>query len=103
MPQRPLHCFAYLHQGAWGAICLDLDISVRGATLDDVKARLAAEVDAHILGRRVQDPQASSARWRRGASFSVRAKCYARYLFAALLQPAKIPAEQAEFVLARRL
>ena len=103
MPQRPLHCFAYLHQGAWGAICLDLDISVRGDTLEDVKARLAAEVDAHILGTRVQDPQVGSARSRRRARFSVRAKCYARYLFAALLQPARVPAELAEFVLARRL
>jgi hypothetical protein len=102
MPQRPLHCFAYLQNGIWGAICLDLDISVQGDTLEDVKASLAAAVDAYALSARAEDSKMGLVLMRRKARFSVRAQCHARYLFATVLQPRKVPAEHAEFVLFRR-
>jgi len=95
MPLRPLHCFAYRRHGIWEAICLDLNISVRGETREAVKSALANEVDAHIV--------AVGAAGGRRAPWTVRLRCHARFVLASVFRPHQVPAEHEEFILARSL
>lgn len=99
MPQRPFHCFAYLRNGAWEAICLDLDITVHAETLEDARSLLNGAVGSYIVAARSERPAVAATLVRRKAPLVVRLRCLARYLRAALLKPHTVPSANAEFVL----
>jgi hypothetical protein len=45
---RTLHCLAFGREGAWEAICLDLDIAVQGTTFDDAARSLNTAIALHL-------------------------------------------------------
>ena len=45
-----LRCYAYRDGETWEAICVDLDIATFAATLDEVKASLAACIEMYLEG-----------------------------------------------------
>ena len=46
--QRVLYCYASGHDGAWEAICLDLDIAVQGESFEDVSALLQEAITLYL-------------------------------------------------------
>lgn len=46
--QRTLHCVAFGREGAWEAICLDLDIAVQGPSFEDAAASLREAIALHV-------------------------------------------------------
>jgi predicted RNase H-like HicB family nuclease len=47
-PQRILYCYASGRQGAWEAICLDLDIAVQGQSFEEVSALLREAIALYL-------------------------------------------------------
>jgi predicted RNase H-like HicB family nuclease len=47
---RVLHCYAIGRDGAWEAVCLDLDLAVQGRSFDEVNASLAQAIALHLEG-----------------------------------------------------
>ena len=45
---RALHCYAAGREGDWEAICLDLDISVQGASFEEVFRSLGKATSLYI-------------------------------------------------------
>jgi hypothetical protein len=45
---RYLYCVAHEHDGEWEAICLDLDISVQGRSLEEVTNSLGQAVASYV-------------------------------------------------------
>ena len=46
--QRVLYCYASGREGAWEAICLDLDIAVQGRSFDEVSALLREAIGLYL-------------------------------------------------------
>lgn len=47
-PTRVLYCYASGREGAWEAICLDLDIAVQGTSFEDVSALLQEAIGLYL-------------------------------------------------------
>jgi hypothetical protein len=45
---RKLHCIALGQDGAWEAICLDLDLAVQGRSFEEVAALLNEAIAMHL-------------------------------------------------------
>lgn len=47
-PTRILYCYASGHDGAWEAICLDLDIAVQGRSFEEASQRLKEAIALYL-------------------------------------------------------
>lgn len=47
-PQKILYCYASGREGAWEAICLDLDIAVQGRTFEEVSVLLREAIGLYL-------------------------------------------------------
>jgi len=47
-PQKMLYCYASGREGAWEAICLDLDIAVQGRSFEEVAALLEEAIVLYL-------------------------------------------------------
>lgn len=45
---RALYCYASGHEGAWEAICLDLDIAVQGRSFEEVSSLLQEAIALYL-------------------------------------------------------
>lgn len=45
---RALYCYASGHEGAWEAICLDLDIAVQGRSFEEVSSLLREAIALYL-------------------------------------------------------
>lgn len=45
---RALYCYASGHEGAWEAICLDLDIAVQGRSFEEVSSLLREAIAFYL-------------------------------------------------------
>lgn len=48
MGERKLHCLALGSDGAWEAICLDLDLAVQGRSFEEASAALRQAIDLYL-------------------------------------------------------
>ena len=71
---RTLHCYAEGRDGAWEAICLDLDIAVQGSSFDDVFASLNEAISLYVEAASDQPESERAALLHRSAPLSVRTK-----------------------------
>ncbi len=46
--ERALYCYASGHEGAWEAICLDLDIAVQGRSFEEVSSLLREAIAQYL-------------------------------------------------------
>lgn len=46
--QKVVYCYASGREGAWEAICLDLDIAVQGASFEEVSALLREAITLYL-------------------------------------------------------
>lgn len=82
-PRRPLkrlQCYAHGHEGAWEAICVDLDIAVQGSSLDEVRALLDVAIQSYCEDAIAEDRETAVRLLNRRAPFSVRFRLALDYL-----------------------
>lgn len=48
MERQTVHCIAKGRPGDWEAICLDFDISVQGASFEEVQTLLSEAIDSYV-------------------------------------------------------
>jgi hypothetical protein len=82
--KRNLQCIAHGHDGAWEAICLDLDIAVSGRSYDEVKMLLNQSIHSYIEDARNEDAATKRALLTRRAPWHVRIHHAFRYAIATL-------------------
>ena len=46
--RRMLHCYAEGRPGQWEGFCIDFDLAVQGASLDEVKTKLHEQIELYI-------------------------------------------------------
>jgi hypothetical protein len=59
--QRVLHCYAFGREGAWEAICIDLDLAVQGGSFEEIASLLQEAIVFH-LERVMELPEKDRAR-----------------------------------------
>lgn len=75
-PDAPFRCIAEGRDGAWWAICIDLDISVQGSSLAEVRESLRTAISMY-LERVAELPEGErQSLLHRRAPWHVRAKFY---------------------------
>jgi hypothetical protein len=81
---RDLYCVARGHDGAWEAICLDLNIAVQGRSSDEVRRLLNEAVRSYMADALNEAEPTRSQLLNRAVPFSVRAHWALRLLIATL-------------------
>lgn len=76
---RDLLCYAHGHEGSWEAICVDLDLSVQGTSMEDVMRRLDKAVHSYVADARKEAPEIARGLLRRKAPFHVRISFWLRF------------------------
>lgn len=66
----------YLHgvPGSWEGMCVDFDIAVQGANLNEVQARLGEAISTYIADARAEDAETRDRLLNRRAPFWLRAR-----------------------------
>ena len=80
MNARMLWGYAHGTPGAWEAICVDLDISVQGASFDEVRALLDESVASYVEDAMKEDPKDARRLLNRRAPFWVQLRFAAVFL-----------------------
>ncbi len=83
MRQESLLCFARGRDGAWEAICTDLDIAVTGSSLDEVTRLLQRAVDSYVEDAMRESPDTQKKLLSRRAPFWVEASLALRLALSA--------------------
>ena len=84
---KSLLCFAQGHEGAWEAICLDLDIAVQGTSFVDVQTALKSAVTSYIQDAAGEEPDTSRRLLTRAAPWHVRTKYLTNFFITTMFRP----------------
>lgn len=74
MMRKTFHCYAYGHPGDVEAICVDLDIAVRGSSFSEVRLILNNAIVSYVEDALNESPEVAKALLSRRSPWHVRAK-----------------------------
>ena len=77
-------CFAHGRDGAWEAICVDLDIAIQGSSFDEVRDLLNSAVSTYIVDAEQEEPEVRDQLLSRVAPWYVTSGLVARTLVSSL-------------------
>lgn len=83
-PVRHVKCFAFGRDDRWQALCVDFDLAVQGASLEEATRLLDAAVQAYVEAAAAEAPAAAARLLRRSAPLAVRAKLELDHLLSKL-------------------
>lgn len=81
MKEKTLHCYLFGHDGAWQAICVDLDIAVQGASRMEVQEQLKDMILLYIEEALKEDPATAEKLLSRRTPALVRARLLANLIW----------------------
>ncbi len=81
MNEKTLHCYLFGHDGAWQAICVDLDIAVQGTSRMEVQEQLKDMIGVYIEEALKEEPVIAQRLLSRRAPALVRARLFANLIW----------------------
>jgi len=78
--KKNLLCHAHGREGAWEAICVDLDIAVQGRTLESVQSGLSKAISTYTKAAHEEEEKTASKLLNRRAPLSVRLNLLFRFV-----------------------
>ncbi len=87
MAKRVIHGFARGHEGAWEAICPELDIAVQGRSCEEVKTLLETAVQSYIKDALQEAPRDAYRLMHRRSPLWLRIRLHVDFAFYSFFHP----------------